>query len=137
MVKLRCKVVLCGDATTGKTSIIKMLVERNFPNQYIITSYPQVFRKEILLPSTNSSFTAPPSDTPVLPREVIPDDEYHQDELSTLQQQMLGHVEMPVESGHMHHQMPMDEIELYLFDIGGSKLYEDTVDGLVCTSSND
>ena len=139
MVKLRCKVVVVGDATVGKTSILKMLTERNFPNQYIITSQAQVYRKEFHLPSTNGAFTqssAPPTDTPVKPMDVLSDDEYAQDEdLSSLQQQMLGHVDgfsSHRHHDHHHHHGPMDEIELYLFDMCGSPLYGDMIDDLVC-----
>lgn len=38
MVKLRCKLVILGDSTVGKTSIVRQFTERSFPQPYIMTT---------------------------------------------------------------------------------------------------
>ena len=133
MVKLRCKVTICGDSTVGKTAILKMFLERNFPNQYLMTMNAQVFNKVIPVPSSLAAFTTPPFAAPMVPREVHSDDEYNPEELSALQQQMLGQTGPSVQ---LSSNQQMDEVELYIFDISGSKLYENSVQGFVSSNSS-
>jgi GTPase SAR1 family protein len=117
MTKLRCKVVILGDSTVGKTAIIKMFLERNFPNQYLITMNPQVFNKVIPVSAGEGAFVPVRDQNSLSSRSYNGmDNENNTEELSQLQQQMLGHSTETT-----------DEVELYIFDVCGSKLFENYV----------
>ena len=51
---LRCKVVLVGDATVGKTAIVNQLVHQNFINSYQMTQACEYKIKEIQIPDTKT-----------------------------------------------------------------------------------
>lgn len=101
----------------GKTAILKMFLERNFPNQYLMTINPQVFNKVIPVPTREGTFAPVQDQYSSSPRDSNGMGyENNPDELSLLQQQMLGHSAEPT-----------DEVELYIFDVCGSKLFESYV----------
>ena len=51
---LRCKVVIVGDATVGKSAIINQLVNKSFNSAYTMTQGCDYKIKEIEIPDTKS-----------------------------------------------------------------------------------
>ena len=51
---LRCKIILVGDATVGKTAIVNQLVHQNFINSYQMTQACEYKIKEVQIPDTKT-----------------------------------------------------------------------------------
>lgn len=51
---LRCKVVIVGDATVGKSAIVNQLINQNFINSYQMTQACDYKIKEITIPDTKT-----------------------------------------------------------------------------------
>lgn len=117
MVLLRAKVAVVGDCATGKSSIVKMFCERTFPNQYSMTLGANVITSKAIPVPIDKHYN----------EEKMADrrDEFNQDIDGDNEEERQMRKEIS-------RQEPIDEVELYIFDIGASSIYENVIDEFVC-----
>ncbi|KAL0483315.1 intraflagellar transport protein 27 [Acrasis kona] len=108
MVILRAKVGVVGDATTGKSSLVKMFCDRSFPQQYSLTLGASL--------STSKQLAVP-----VKVQEEATD---AKDDIDIDGNDAISPTKLEEKKSVETEQ---DYVELYIFDVGGSSIYESSI----------
>jgi len=104
MLKLRCKVAVCGDSMVGKTSLIKQFLERNLPIQYLMTLGCNITTKNVPVPIVQHAESS---------AQLFPNSTHTPSEESS-----------SMAAASAAQDKPEAEVELHITDISGHKIYE-------------